>query len=151
MFATNYTGGQLVYPLLYDYPEDDECLNNIESTYMLGDAIKVSPRIDPKQENNNMTTFKSYFPQGIWRDLHNWSQSINASAGGAYFNLTKVDGQTPIHMKAGKIIPQQFFNQSTGDKTSHAFESTTTSIVINPDESLYADGYMLIDDGSSQD
>lgn len=46
MFATNYTGGQLVYPLIYDYPEDDECFNNIETTYMLGDAIKVSPRVD---------------------------------------------------------------------------------------------------------
>ena len=43
MFAKNYTGGQLVYPLLYDYPEDDTCLDNIESTYMLGDSIKVSP------------------------------------------------------------------------------------------------------------
>jgi len=48
MFATNYTGGQLLYPLLYDFPEDDEALNNIEDTYMLGDAMKISPRIDPK-------------------------------------------------------------------------------------------------------
>ena len=72
MFAANYTGGQLVYPLLYDFPEDDECLKNIENTYMLGDAIKVSPRIDPAQEDNNLTTFKSYFPKGVWRDLNHW-------------------------------------------------------------------------------
>ena len=73
MFAVNYTGGQLVYPLLYDFPEDDEALNNIEDTYMLGDSMKVSPRINPKNENNNMTTFKSYFPLGVWRDLNNWT------------------------------------------------------------------------------
>jgi len=48
MFATNYTGGQLLYPLLYDFPEDDVTLSNIEDTYMLGDAMKISPRIDPK-------------------------------------------------------------------------------------------------------
>ena len=62
MFATNYTGGQLVYPLLYDFPEDDETLKSIEDSYMLGDSMKISPRIDPKYETNNMTTFKSYFP-----------------------------------------------------------------------------------------
>jgi len=79
MFAANYTGGQLVYPLLYDYPEDDECLNNIDNTYMLGDAIKVSPRVDPSQENNNKTTFKSYFPKGVWTDINNFLITINAS------------------------------------------------------------------------
>lgn len=59
MFARNYTGGQLVYPLLYDFPDDDNCLDNIESTYMLGDAIKVSPVLTPKGKE---TTFDSYFP-----------------------------------------------------------------------------------------
>jgi len=47
MFATNYTGGQLVYPLLYDFPQDDEAMKSIEDSYMLGDSMKVSPRIDP--------------------------------------------------------------------------------------------------------
>jgi alpha-glucosidase (family GH31 glycosyl hydrolase) len=53
MFAANYTGGQLVYPLLYDYPEDENALENIEYTYMLGDAIKVSPDMAPKNQFNN--------------------------------------------------------------------------------------------------
>lgn len=56
MFATNYTGGQLVYPLLYDYPEDDTTLENIEKTFMLGDAIKVSPVLSARA-NNETTTF----------------------------------------------------------------------------------------------
>lgn len=59
MFARNYTGGQLVYPLLYDFPEDDNCLENIEDTYMLGNAIKVSPVLTAQ---GNETTFDSYFP-----------------------------------------------------------------------------------------
>jgi len=92
MFATNYTGGQLVYPLLYDYPEDDVALNIIEDTYMLGDSMKISPRIDPKQENNNMTTFKSYFPKGIWWDLNNRTLSVNASMGGKWVDLPKLKG-----------------------------------------------------------
>lgn len=72
---------------------------------MFGRAMKVSPRIDPEQENNNKTTFKSYFPKGKWRDMYQWNSFIDASEGGAYFDLPKHDGLTNIHMKEGKIIP----------------------------------------------
>lgn len=131
MFAVNYTGGQLVYPLLYDFPEDDEALNNIEDTYMLGDSMKISPRINPKNENNNMTTFKSYFPQGVWRDLNNWTQSVNASMGGMWVDLPKMEGSTHVHLKEGKIIPQQFVNVSMmNQKRTHDWEKTMTSLVI---------------------
>jgi len=73
---------------------------------MLGDSMKISPRIDPKQENNNMTAFKSYFPKGIWRDLNNWTLSVNASLGGKWVDLPKMEGTAHIHLKEGKIIPQ---------------------------------------------
>ena len=52
-----------------------------------------------------MTTFKSYFPMGIWRDLNNWTLSINASMGGKWVDLPKLEGTTHIHLKEGKIIP----------------------------------------------
>jgi len=91
MFAGNYTGGQLVYPLLYDYPLDAQALNeNVENTFMLGDAIKVSPVLIPKR--NGTTTFESYFPQGLWRNLNDWSNYVNATEGGKPANLTGVDG-----------------------------------------------------------
>jgi len=43
MFACNYTGGSLVYPLYFDYSDDENALLNIEQTFMLGDALKISP------------------------------------------------------------------------------------------------------------
>jgi alpha-glucosidase (family GH31 glycosyl hydrolase) len=46
MFSANYTGGTVVYPLIFDYPADDEAFKNIESTFMLGDALKISPVLD---------------------------------------------------------------------------------------------------------
>lgn len=103
MFSTNYTGGQLVYPLLYDFPEDDNCLDNIENTYMLGDSIKVSPLMASMAENQ--TTFESYFPQGVWRDLNDWTKVINTSDAGMNVTLNKTVGQTEIHLKSGKVIP----------------------------------------------
>jgi len=97
MFAANYTdgglGGQLVYPLLYDYPEDDMTLDNIEQTFMLGDAVKVSPVLTAKQ-NESDTKFDAYFPQGVWRNLNNWAEKVDASLGGMYHAMDRVSGQT---------------------------------------------------------
>jgi len=91
MFAANYTGGQLVYPLLYDYPLDAQALNeNIENTFMLGDAIKVSPVLTPKV--NDTATFESYFPEGKWYNLNNWKDFVNTSQGGRNHTLNRVDG-----------------------------------------------------------
>jgi alpha-glucosidase (family GH31 glycosyl hydrolase) len=46
MYKVYLKGGALVYPLFFDYPEDDKCFEDVEHTYMLGDAIKVSPVLE---------------------------------------------------------------------------------------------------------
>jgi len=104
MFAANYTGGTVTYPLFFDSPDDDETFNNVESTYMLGDSLKISPVLDSDSISNS-TVFESYFPQGVWRDIFNYSNVIDASAGGAYFNLTRKAGETQVHLRPGKVLP----------------------------------------------
>lgn len=147
MFATNYTGGQVVYPLLYDFPEDDMCLDNIESTFMLGDSVKVSPLLESKAENE--TTFQSYFPQGMWRDLNDWTKVVDTMDGGKMVELNRTDGQTQIHLKSGKVIPWQQTDKHVKTLTTDLMKQPTT-LIINVDDSNYADGYMMIDDGTSQ-
>lgn len=66
MYKVYLYGGSLVKPLFFDYPEDDNCFNNTEDTFMLGDSIKVSPVLDP----NVTGEFSSYFPNGTWADLN---------------------------------------------------------------------------------
>jgi len=39
-------GGSIVSPLFFDFPEDDSCFTDIEHTYMLGEAVKVSPVLE---------------------------------------------------------------------------------------------------------
>lgn len=81
MFSANYTGGTVVYPLFFDNPTDDESLNNIEQTFMLGDSLKISPVLDSKAKptSGNATHFKSYFPEGVWRDIFDYSSFINST------------------------------------------------------------------------
>jgi alpha-glucosidase (family GH31 glycosyl hydrolase) len=46
MYQVFREGGALVKPLFFDYPTDDEAFENIDNTFMLGDALKVSPVLD---------------------------------------------------------------------------------------------------------
>jgi alpha-glucosidase (family GH31 glycosyl hydrolase) len=47
-------GGAVVRPLFFDYPNDDNTFNNVESTYMLGDSIKVSPILVPGMKDGDL-------------------------------------------------------------------------------------------------
>ena len=75
---------------------------------MLGDSIKVSPVLD----NSTDPEFSSYFTQGVWRDLFDFKNVVNASQGGDYFNLTRKNA-TQIHLKEGKVLPVQAANELT--------------------------------------
>jgi len=59
MFAANFTGGSIVYPIYFDYTSDRNALYTSNETYMLGGALKVSPVLGDMQGE---TTFDSYFP-----------------------------------------------------------------------------------------
>lgn len=53
-------GSAVVRPHFYDFPNDDECFNNPEHTYMLGDSIKVSPVLTQGLKDGDK--YKVYFP-----------------------------------------------------------------------------------------
>jgi alpha-glucosidase (family GH31 glycosyl hydrolase) len=99
MYKVYLKGGALVYPLFFDYPEDDNTFEDIEHTYMLGDAIKVSPVL----EADVTDTFQAYFPKGIWADLN--QQNLSIASNGEKITLDQSYAYTNIHLKEGKIIP----------------------------------------------
>jgi len=45
MYMTHTNGGSLSHPLFFDFPADDGSFSDaaISQTFMLGDAVKVSP------------------------------------------------------------------------------------------------------------
>ena len=75
MYKVYREGGALVYPLYFDYPTDENLLQFLDETYMLGDAIKVSPVLD--QGIN--ATYSVYFPVGAWADLNQQNITINST------------------------------------------------------------------------
>lgn len=53
-----------------------------------------------------------------------------------------------MHLKSGKVIPWQQVDLSVKTLTTDLVQKPTT-LIINVDDSNYADGYMMIDDGTS--
>jgi len=61
----------MIRPLIFDYPFDQGCFEDPESTFMVGDAIKVSPVIA-----KGTKTYQVYFPAGRWADLNSPTEAI---------------------------------------------------------------------------
>mmetsp|Transcript_21981 Transcript_21981/g.16345 ORF Transcript_21981/g.16345 Transcript_21981/m.16345 type:complete len:86 (+) Transcript_21981:1364-1621(+) len=80
---------------------DDLALSYMDSTFFLGDAVKVSPVLDKDVTDS----FDSYFPAGKWADLNDWS--IVSESVGELLHLTPSFAYTNLHLKEGKIIPFQ--------------------------------------------
>lgn len=73
LFESNQWGGSCFDPLFYYFPTDDNLFESIESSFMVGGALKVSPVLSP-----NTTHFQSYFPAGKWVSLKNFSEIIDS-------------------------------------------------------------------------
>lgn len=77
MYMVYREGGQLVKPMFFDYPEDSKTYNDIESTFMIGEALKVSPVLKAKTDKYDV-----YFPAGTWADLNDHSPSKKITSKG---------------------------------------------------------------------
>ena len=117
MYKNYREGGSLVKPLFFDFPSDDMCFEDIEHTYMLGDAVKVSPVLEAGVNE----TYKAYFPAGRWADLNDYTQMVDSK--GDHFDLKQSLYQTNIHLKEGNIIP---FQKNVGPfKTTKELETNS--------------------------
>jgi alpha-glucosidase (family GH31 glycosyl hydrolase) len=63
--------------LFYDYPTLDNAFTDIESTFMVGGALKVSPVL--KSMKGTDKSYSVFFPQGNWVSMKNLSDVIVVS------------------------------------------------------------------------
>lgn len=59
LFSASQDGNTCIDPLFFHYPEVDMAFYDNESTFMVGDALKVSPVL---QAQGNDTEFEVFFP-----------------------------------------------------------------------------------------
>ena len=136
-------------PLFFEFPEDDLCLDNIEGNFMIGNALKVTPRL----EKDIGDGLQSYFPlNSNWVDLNNPGEIIK-SEGKTGKNVTLHNNAkvTQVHQRSGTIIPYQEWGIFKSNTTKELIEENTISLLIYPSDLGNAEGTLYIDrDGESQ-
>jgi alpha-glucosidase (family GH31 glycosyl hydrolase) len=91
------TGMPLVRPLFFADPEDPALYDN-SASYLLGDALLVSPVVQAGQ-----TTKDVYLPSGSW--VYLWDDRLYG--GGGMVTVSTPLETMPVFVKRGSIIPRQ--------------------------------------------
>ena len=98
LFEVSQWGGTCIDPLFFYYPNDLNTYESYEDTFLVGGAIKVSPIL----ESLTTDTFQSYFPEGNWVNLADFSEVIVGEKKNA---TLKVRPTVNAHLRPGSIIP----------------------------------------------
>ena len=86
--------------MFYYYPNDDNLFKDIESTFIVGGAIKVTPILQ-----QGAVTVNAYFPiSGFWVNLADYKEVIDASV--TSVNVALKDKKVAnTHLRPGTMIP----------------------------------------------
>jgi alpha-glucosidase (family GH31 glycosyl hydrolase) len=99
------TSGRTCFdPLLFHYPDDDEVFSNIEHSFLVGDALKVTPSLSP-----DARSIKSYFPAGgDWVSMQNYADVVRLkdSSEGEWIGLDPSLPTVNVHLRPGYMVPK---------------------------------------------
>ncbi|KAK3656414.1 hypothetical protein LTR56_003117 [Elasticomyces elasticus] len=136
----NVAGETVLRALAWEFP-DDASLKAVETQFMSGPALLVTPVLAPLA-----TSVQGVFPgvaEGtIWYDLYTL-QKVNAAAG-ENKTLDAPLVHQPIHVRGGYIVPMQSAGNTT--KTSR---TSPWSLIVALDKNGQAKGELYLDDGIS--
>ncbi len=92
-------GHQLIEPLYYDYPEDEQ-VYQFKNQYLFAKQLLIAPVVTPKCPQTNLAKTVVYLPQGEWYDVH--GRMFN---GNQTYNYYTDEFNYPVFQKTGAIIP----------------------------------------------
>ena len=136
-YEATTTGTTVARPLAHEFPSDRTALS-VDDQFLWGSALMISPILEP-----SVTGRQIYFPLTNWYDYYTGSpvhwlgetQAYNAS-----------EGQIPLHLKGGVIIPTQ-----EPDVTTELSRANPMGLIVALDLDRKAEGLLFWDDLSSID
>jgi len=139
-------GGTLIRPLFFEFPDDDNAYKGYEHTFMVGDALKVTPVLVPETKHNGK--IKSYFPANSrFISLNNFKTVVEGGPQGQNLTLEASMEFTIVHLRQGHIIP---FQNMTIDHyvmtTKELIQSEPLTLLVFPDKNGNAEGFVYIDE-----
>ncbi len=92
-WETHFTGLPMMRPMLLEFQEDF-AVRDINTQYMLGDALLVAPYFDQK-------IHRVYLPEGSWLELDTQART----AGGRWIAVEKRLDRIPLYLRENSAIP----------------------------------------------
>ena len=147
MFEINQEGGSMWRPLFFEFPKIDETIKNVGDSFMIGKSVIVTPVLEHVKEGNKV---KTYIPPNTrYVDLIDFKTVIHGGSKGSYQYIEPRWDFPLVHLRDGRIIPYQKFNESS--RTVELVKEHKINLVIFPDTSNNAEGTLYIDnDGLNQ-
>jgi len=161
LLADAQASGALVTRALWaNYPEDP-ATHDVDSQFMLGDAVLVSPVV-----TEGATSVDAYFPSGIWYSLFGVLNEYDSDeaeelgvTGLADTQPRRIVGgeittlETPLtasnaHVRAGVILPLHSFGAMT--TTEALAQPNRLLVVLDGSASAVAQGHAFYDDGGDE-
>jgi len=146
LFRVNQEGGSCFDPMMYHYPNDDThfAANNTEHTFLVGDALKVTPVLE-----SNPTELWSYFPNGQWVSMRDYSNIVTAKGNNALgewisLDLAATSAGIHSHLRPGYMVPHQTCGTKTCNTTTDLQTLGELSMIINPDAQGHAKGRLFL-------
>ena len=130
-YKASISGVPIMRPLLLEFP-DDKTTYKIDTQFMVGENILVSPVMEPGSTSRWM-----YLPNGDWFDF--WTRE--KFTGGKWIDAKAPMDQLPLFVRAGAVIPMQqivqFTDQAPVDPiTFEIFPSTEAKGICYEDDGI---------------
>jgi alpha-glucosidase (family GH31 glycosyl hydrolase) len=143
-------GGTLIRPLFFEFPKDDNTYLGYEHSFMVGDALKITPQLRSKNDSEGLVV--SYFPKNSrFISLNDFTSIILGGESGLNRTVKDSYNYTVVHMKEGTIIPYQNTTEQYYDRTYALINDKGLDVIIFPDMNGNAEGTLYIDkDGENE-
>ncbi|XP_036086678.1 probable maltase-glucoamylase 2 isoform X5 [Rousettus aegyptiacus] len=137
MHEAHVEGRTVVRPLLHEF-SDDNTTWDIDSQFMLGPAVLISPVLE-----HNTFEIHAYFPRARWYD---YSTESGSESSGEWRVLEAPLDHINLHVRGGYILPWQEPAMNT-----HLSRQKFMGLTVALDGNGAAEGQMFWDDGQSID
>ena len=135
LFYEAHTHGYTVARGLYlEFPRD-KTAKIIDSQFMWGDSLIISPVLQP-----SATSLWAYFPQSRWFDPETGDE-VSSSSG--VWKKFQVDLSTiKVHLRGGRVVPTQQVSMTTAQSRKNPF-----GLLVAMDERMMSGGSLFWDEG----
>lgn len=149
LFEVSQVGGTCVDPLLFHYPDDPYTFDpmNTENSFILANALKVVPTLEPIPNGKTSLSIRTYFPKGEWVNMADYSDIKGTLLQGLWAQVDAPTGNENIltYLKPGAITA---FQPNSGFKTTtDVLKNGKLQLVANIDPNGWAAGTLFLNKG----